>query len=235
MAGCATPMGASPVADSGLTALYQQAISSAIRTDDDRKSDPSRKPLDLLQFAGVKPGMQILDVAAGGGTTTQLLALVVGSNGKVYAQGATQRTAIEKRLAANPQPAIVPTVRPFDDPVPAGAPLLDLVTINLSYHDIANLPIDRLTMNRRLFQALKPGGHVVVIDHAARAGTGVAETKTLHRIDEAVVRDEFRQAGFALEASGDYLRNAADARDRTSAEMERMSDRFALRFMKPRS
>lgn len=235
LSACAAPMVSTPAPDAATTALYRQAVGSPVRTDDDRLSDASRKPLEFLTFAGVMPGMQVMDVSAGGGTTTRLLALVVGDGGKVYAQGATPRTAIEKRLATHPQAAIVPTVRAFDDPVPPGTPPLDLITINMSYHDIANLPIDRQALDRRLLQALKPGGRLIVIDHAARNGSGTADTKTLHRIDEAVVREDFRQAGFTLEASGDYLRNAADARDKTSAEMERLSDKFALRFMKPRS
>ncbi len=231
---CAAPSGMPAAPDAAISALYQQAIASPVRTDDDRQSDASRKPLEFLKFAGVVPGMQVLDVSAGGGTTTRLLALVVGDGGKVYAQGATPRAAIEKRLATHPQAAIVPTVRPFDDPVPPGIAPLDLITINMSYHDIANLPIDRQLLDRRLFQALKPGGRLIVIDHAARAGSGTADTKTLHRIDEAVVREDFRQAGFTLEGASDFLRNGADARDKTSAEMERMSDKFALRFIKPR-
>ena len=234
LSACAAPTGVSAPSDGAASALYQQAIASPVRSDDDRQSDASRKPLEFLKFAGVMPGMQVMDVAAGGGTTTRLLALVVGDGGKVYAQGPTPRTAIEKRLATNPQPAIVPTVRPFDDPVPSGTPPLDLITINMSYHDIANLPIDRQAMDRRLFQALKPGGRLIVIDHAARAGSGTAATKTLHRIDEAVVREDFRQAGFTLDAASDFLRNAGDTRDKTSAEMERMFDKFALRFVKPR-
>ena len=117
--------------------------------------------------------------------------------------------------------------------MPAGSPLLDLITINLSYHDIANLPIDRVMMNRRLLAALKPGGHLVVIDHAAAAGSGARDTKTLHRIDEALVRAEFLQAGFKLDAVGTYLHNEADAHDKRSADLDRMSDKFALRFVKP--
>ncbi|MBC7513854.1 MAG: class I SAM-dependent methyltransferase, partial [Herminiimonas sp.] len=136
-------------------------------------------------------------------------------------------------LADNPQSNIVVVTRPYDDPVPPGTPPLDLVTINLSYHDIANLPIDRLAMDRRLFAALKPGGHLVVIDHAAAPGTGITTTSTLHRIDETQVRRDFEQAGFRLEQSSDYLRNPADDRSRKTAEIEHTTDRFAQRFVKP--
>ena len=89
-------------------------------------------------------------------------------------------------------------------------------------------------MDRRLFDALKPCGHLVVVDHAARAGTGTADTRTLHRIDEAVVRSELQQAGFVLEAEGAFLRNTADPRDQTSTDSKIPTDKFALRFVKPR-
>lgn len=231
-AGCASPQKAAPGPD---LALYQHAVASPLRSDDDRASDASRKPIEFLAFAQVAPGMQVLDVAGGGGTTTRLLALVVGPGGKVYSQGQAVRPAFEKRLMEQPQPNIVPVVRPYDDPLPAGTPALDLITINLSYHDIANLPLDRISMDRRLFAALKPGGRLVVIDHAATVGSGTADTKTLHRIDETLVRSDMERAGFRLEQSGDFLRNPADTHERKSSEMERASDKFVLRFVKPAS
>ena len=230
VAGC---ISAPAALDSEKVGLYQSAAQSPRRSADDRGSDASRKPVEFLTFAGVKTDMQVLDIAAGGGNTSELLALVVGANGKVYAQNSTARAQLEKRLVDQPQTNLIPIVRPFDDPIPAGTPALDLVTINLSYHDIANLPIDRIKMDRQLFASLKPGGHLVVVDHAAVAGSGANETKTLHRIDEQLVRAEFEQAGFKLEATGDYLRNPADTRTKKSADLDRMSDKFALRFVKP--
>jgi predicted methyltransferase len=123
--------------------------------------------------------------------------------------------------------------RPFEDPVPADSPTLDLITIVLNYHDITYLPVDRAKMNARWFAALKPGGHLVVVDHSGRPGTGITEGKTLHRVDEAVVVGEARQAGFVLEAEGSFLRNPADPRDQTSSDSKIPTDKFALRFIKP--
>jgi predicted methyltransferase len=80
---------------------------------------------------------------------------------------------------------------------------------------------------------LKPGGRLVVVDHSGRPGTGITEGKTLHRIDEAVVIAEARQAGFVLEAEGGFLRNPADPRDQTSSDSKIPTDKFALRFVKP--
>lgn len=211
-----------------LNELYQQVVASPIRTDEDRYADAARKPVKFMQFANVRPGMLVLDVAAGGGYTTQLLALAVGSNGTVWAQA----PALAKRLADHPQPNIIPVVQPYDDPVPSGAPKLDLITIILNYHYIASTPVDRAKMNQRLFDALKPGGHLVIIDHSAKAGTGITVAKTLHRIDEAVVLDELRQAGFHLEQEDNFLRDPSDPREEAFFNMRKPTDSFALRFVK---
>ena len=208
-------------------------VDSPIRTDQDRRMDASRHPAELLAFAQVRPGMQVLDVSAGGGYTSQLLALAVGPSGTVWAQAPRPGATLTKRIADHPQANLVVVARPFDDPVPDQAPKLDLITLVLNYHDITYLPVDRAKMNARLFAALKPGGHFVVIDHSGRPGTGISEGKTLHRIDETVVLDEVRRAGFVLEAEGGFLRNPADLRDDPSGEPRVPTDKFALRFVRP--
>lgn len=216
-----------------LNKLYQQIASNPIRTEDDRKVDAARKPVEFLQFANVQPGMLVLDVAAGRGYTTQLLALAVGNTGTVWAQADEPRDEIAKRLTAHPQPNIQPVVRPYDDPVPVNVPKLDLITIILNYHDIAYMPVDRAQMNQRLFDALKPGGHLIIIDHSAKKGEGITVAKRLHRIEESVVLDEERQAGFKLEQEGDFLHNPTDPKEQAFFNMKMPTDSFALRFVKP--
>jgi predicted methyltransferase len=229
--GCMT----SPMADSTTTvARYDGVISSPVRTDQDRRMDASRHPAQFLPFTQVQPGMRVLDVSAGAGYTSQLLALAVGPNGVVWAQTPRPGPTLTKRLEEHPQANLIIVTRPFEDPVPDEASKLDLVTLVLNYHDITYLPVDRARMNQRLFAALKPGGHFVIIDHSGRGGTGIAEGKTLHRIDEAVVLSEVPQAGFVLEAEGDFLRNPADPRTESSNEPKVPTDKFALRFVKPR-
>jgi predicted methyltransferase len=212
---------------------YSAVLADPIRTDEDRKADERRKPRELLQFAQLRPGMNVLDVSAGGGYTTQLLALAVGPEGTVWAQGAKANSGFEKRLLAHPQSRIHPLVRPFDDPYPADAPRLDLITFVLNYHDVANTTTDRALMNRHLFAALKPGGHLIMIDHAAQAGSGLRDTNTLHRIDEAVVLAELQSAGFVLEERSPFLQNAADPRDQAFWDRKEPTDRFALRLARP--
>jgi predicted methyltransferase len=228
--GCATTPAEDPRAASE---RYQKVIASPVRTDQDRRMDAGRHPAEILPFTQARPGMMALDVAAGGGYTSQLIALAVAPGGKLFAQSPRPSETLTKRLADHPQADLILVERPFEDPVPADAPKLDLITIVNNYHDITYLPVDRAKMNQRLFAALKSGGRLVVVDHSGRPGTGITEGKTLHRIDEAVVRTELQEAGFVLEAEGNFLRNPADDRTESSNEPKVPTDKFALRFVKP--
>ena len=222
------PAAAAP--DSAASAQYKAAIANPARTDDDRKDDAKRKPAEFLAFAQVHPGMKVLDVAAGGGATSALLAAAVG-NGEVWAQTAKPSPKVEARVAAMPN--LHPAVAAFDNPVPAGTPPLDLVTINMSYHDIVNTPTDRAAMNKALYNALKPGGYLVLIDNSAKDGSGLSATKTLHRIDEAAVVSELSAAGFAVDGKSDYLRVPSDPREQPFFKMDgKPDDKFAIRFVK---
>jgi predicted methyltransferase len=219
--------------DAALSAdAYSAVIANPMRTDGDRGIDERRHPVELLQFADVRPAMRVLDVAAGGGYTSQLLALAVGPTGKLWAQAPTPGARLKERLAAHPQENFIVTARPFDDPVPPEAAPLDVVTLILNYHDISYLPVDRDAMNRKIFAALKRGGRYIVVDHAALPGTGISVGKTLHRIEEAFVVAEVKKAGFVLEREGAFLRNASDNRAESS-EPPKQTDKFALRFVKP--
>jgi len=229
LAGCAMPGSR----DAAISAdAYRALLASPLRTERDLEFDKRRDPVDLLQFAGVRPGMQVLDVATGGGYTSQLLALAVGPSGKLWAQTPNPGAALNERLAAHPQANFIVAKRPFDDPVPPEAAPLDLVTLVLNYHDITYLPVDRDAMNRKIFAALKPGGRYIIVDHSALPGTGISVGKTLHRIEEAFVVAEVKRAGFVLEREGSFLRNPADKRDDSSAPPN-PTDKFVLRFVKP--
>jgi predicted methyltransferase len=230
LAGCST----TPTEDSrAAAARNQNVIASPVRTDQDRRMDAARHPAEFLPFTQVKPGMQVLDVSAGGGYTSQLMALAVGPTGMVWAQREQPGAALTKRLGDQPQANLVVVLRPFEDPVPAQAGKLDLVTLILNYHDITYLPVDRAKMNQKLYEALKPGGKFVVIDHSAKAGADISSGKTLHRIDQSIVVAEVTKAGFVLEAEGDFLRDPADTRDVSSGDSKIPTDKFALRFIKP--
>src|SRR5262249_23959577 len=169
LAGCAPTETTAPLPAES----YRALLASPVRTERDRGMDQRRDPVNLLQFANVRPGMRVLDIATGAGYTSQMLALAVGESGKLWAQTQTPGAALKERLAAHPQPNFIVTARPFEDPIPPEAAPLDLVTLVLNYHDITYLPVDRDAMNRKVFAALKPGGHYIIVDHSALPGTGI--------------------------------------------------------------
>ncbi len=130
---------------------------------------------------------------------------------------------------------ITAVVRPFEDPVPPelATDRLDLVTLMFNYHDLGHLGIDRAAMNRAVFRALKPGGFYVIADHSGRPGTGISEAGTLHRVEEAFLRQEVEAAGFKLAAEGTFLRNPNDPRDKNTPDPPQPKDEFVLKFVKP--
>jgi predicted methyltransferase len=131
--------------------------------------------------------------------------------------------------------SIVAVARPFADPVPlelANA-RLDLVTLMFNYHDLGHMGVDRAAMNKAVFAALKPGGIYVIADHAGRPGTGISESGTLHRIEEALLRQEVEAAGFKFAADAPFLRNPNDPRDKNTPDPPQPKDDFVLKFVKP--
>ena len=254
-------------------------VASPDRSDADRINDRRRKPEEMLVFIGIRPGITALDLSAGGGYTTELLARAIGPSGAVYGQSrprnpdqAAPRPAAPEgnsNPSATPAPAAaVPAVppaaprpspvaladrdgklksagtpaapitalaRPFEDPVPAelAQGRFDLVTLMFNYHDLGFLNIDRAKMNEAAFRALKPGGIYVIADHSGRPGTGISESGTLHRIEEAFLRQEVEAAGFKLAAEGNFLRNPNDPRDKNTPDPPQPKDEFVLKFVKP--
>jgi predicted methyltransferase len=214
-----------------------EILASPDRRPADRTNDIRRKPDQMLAFIGLRPGMVALDLAAGGGYTTELIARGVGPAGRVYGQSRQPNPAAPlAERAKNPAAAnIVPVVRPFEDPAPAEVATngLDLVTLMFNYHDFGWIGVDRARVNRAVFAALKPGGMYVIADHAGRPGTGISESGTLHRIEEAFLRGEVEAAGFRLAAEGNFLRNPADPRDKNTPDPAQPKDEFVLKFVKP--
>ncbi len=237
-----------PLAALGLVALlagcaatgpdYSDIVAAPDRSEADRLNDQRRKPVDLYGFTGARPGMKVLDMGAGGGYSTELLARAVAPGGTVYSQTPPDLfPGAMKAYAARAQsPAMKPAIRlerPFDDPLPPGVAGIDLVTFFFAYHDTVHLGVDRTRMNRRLYEALKPGGILILADHSARPGDGANVTKSLHRIEESVVRRELEAAGFQFVSEGNFLRNPADPRDMHVTKNQVPNDEFVLKYRKP--
>jgi predicted methyltransferase len=241
-------------------ARYAAIVAAPDRAEADRVNDIRRKPADMLAFLAVRPGMVVEDVSAARGYTSELLARSVAPDGKVYAQNparpAMPRTPpAQPEGSAGPAPAtapppmptlterlrnpalaavLIPVSRPFEDPVPPEAQgRLDMVTLMFNYHDFGHLGVDRAQVNQSVFRALKPGGQYVIADHSGRPGTGISESGTLHRVEEALVVREVEAAGFRLQDRGNFLRNPADPRDKNTPDPPMPKDEFVLRFVKP--
>jgi predicted methyltransferase len=116
---------------------------------------------------------------------------------------------------------------------------LDLFWISQNYHDLHNTyfgPVDIPAFNKAVFDALKPGGSYVVLDHTAASGAPADVTQTLHRIDPATVRREVEAAGFVFDSESVILANPADPRSIKvfDKSIQGHTDQFILKFRKPR-
>jgi len=218
---------------------YQAIVAAPDRSDADRQTDKRREPAQMLAFTGVKAGMKVLDMEAGAGYSTELLARAVGPTGAVYAQDSAaviERFVKDKFDIRAQSPAmknVVHVIRNFDDPIPPEVNGLDLITFFFAYHDVTYMPVDRAEMNRKMFAALKAGGFLVIADHSARPGDGIAVAKTLHRIEESVLRQEIEAAGFKLAEEGNFLHHPEDPRDIAVFRPQVPVDEFVLKYQKP--
>jgi predicted methyltransferase len=217
---------------------YAALLAAADRSDADRQADKRRNPAPFLAFAGVRPGMKVLDMGAGGGYSTELMARAVAPGGVVYGQNPADlpekpKATFEVRLKTPAMKDVVADIRPFDDPVLPDVHDLDLITFLFFYHDTTYMNVDRIEMDRKLFAVLKPGGFLLIADHSALPGQGTSVGKTLHRIEESTLRHEVEAAGFHLVAEGNFWRNPADTHDYPSYQPTKQVDNFVLKFQKP--
>src|ERR1700704_2380310 len=218
---------------------YEAIVAAPDRSEGDRQADARRKPAKMLAFTEVRAGMKVLDMEASAGYSTELLARAVGPSGTVYAQDSAaviERFVKDKFDIRAQKPAmknVVHVVRDFDDPIPPEVAGLDLITFFFAYHDITYMQVDRAAMNQKMFAALKPGGFLIVADHSAKPGEGVSVAKTLHRIEESMLRQEIEAAGFKLVAEGDFLRPPEDPREAAVFRPQVPTDEFVLKYQKP--
>jgi predicted methyltransferase len=212
---------------------YAALLAAPDRTEADRQNDTRRDALKLLNFTGPKTGWLVLDMGAGAGYSTELMARAVGPTGKVWGQNDKPIEKFEIRLKTPAMINAISLVRSYNDPA-AGLPPLDLITFFFAYHDTTYMDVDRGKMNKALFGALKPGGILVVADHSARSEDGANVGKTYHRIAEATLRSEVEAAGFKFVADGAFLRNPDDPRTAIVFHSPIKVDEFVLKFQKPR-
>jgi predicted methyltransferase len=224
-------------------AFIESALRDPKRPAADMARDSARKPEQVLVFSDVRPGMKIGELIPGGGYFTRIFSKAVGAKGRVYAYVPAEFAAQANRepavSAVTRDPAyantrmIVDTMPRFSTPEP-----LDLVFTAQNYHDLHTDrmgPVDVAEMNRRIFAALKPGGVYVVIDHSAKAGSGLTAANSLHRIDPAIVRREVEAAGFVFEGQAQFLRDRKDPLTASvfDSSIRGETDQFVYKFRKP--
>lgn len=244
----ASLFGASATAQAAATPTIAQAVAAtASRTPENVELDGGRKPVEVLRFFGVRPGIQMLDLFGMNSYWAEIDAPVIGPKGRVTVWQPTQfytaKSLDNWQKAAGKLPNVSLIVSPFEAPVwPARR--YDLALINLDYHDTywqnPQRGIPRQDPNawlQRLYAAITPGGVVGVVDHVATVGSDPRQSvEALHRIDPAIIRADFERAGFKLEAESPVLRNPAD--DHTKLVFDKSirghTDRVVYKFRKPR-
>lgn len=223
------------------------AVAAAGRPKAATDLDAVRKPAEVLRFMGLRKGDRALDYFTGTGYYADIMAGAVGPGGHVVgwnSSGFGRREAVVKALAD--VKARRPNAAFYSSPTTAIAfapASFDFAMLHLVYHDAYwesaqfGLPrIDPNTVVKAIWDAVKPGGTVAVIDHVAAPGGDTREVvEKLHRIDPAVVRADFERAGFVLEAQSDMLRVDEDhSKNVFDPAIRGRTDRFVYRFRKPR-
>lgn len=242
LAAAATVMLCASASAAPAPATVKAAVNDAARPADDVKRDADRKPAAMLMFAGIKPGGRVMDLIPGGGYFTRIFAKAVGPNGFVYAFQPTELNHFFK----DKQPPVVAVAAAYPNVSVVRAPVntlvapesLDVVWTSQNYHDLKDdffKPADTALVNKAVYDALKPGGLYIVLDHSAEKGSGIRDTDTLHRIDEAVVKKEVLAAGFKLVGESQVLRNTKDTRTVKvfDPSIRGHTDQFILKFRKP--
>lgn len=240
-----------PAADVVDTAAFEararEALENPNRPEADRADDALRKPEEVLAFLQIEPGMRVLDLLAGGGYYTELLAAIVGDEGEVICQNNApyigfMGESYDDRFKDDRLPNVTRLDSELSDLVFEDGSL-DAIVFVLGYHDTYFEPpdgswpkIDNPALLETLYAALAPGGILGVVDHAADPGGDTVEVATtLHRIDPAVVLADFENAGFVLDGESHVLRNPEDNKTINVFDptVRRKTDRFIYRFRKP--
>ena len=227
-----------------MPATITAAVADKNRPAADTARDADRKPAEMVAFAGIKPGMVVVDLIPFSGYFSRIFAAAVGPKGHVYSFNPTEFDAAETRHGGSIPTGTMPG---YDNdtfihasiavlPIPQQA---DVIWTSQNYHDLHDKftgPVDIAAFNKAVYAALKPGGVFIVLDHAAAPGSGLSATETLHRIDPAVVKKEVEAAGFKFAGESKVLRNPDDPHDKLvfDKSIRGHTDQFIYKFVKPR-
>lgn len=222
-----------------------KAVAAPERSDKDRERDARDKPAELLAFSGVKPGMRVADVFGGGGYWSELFARAVGPTGGVTLVNNPgyfyfSKDALKERFADGRLKDVRQRVVETGN-LDLGTGQFDLILIFMGYHDLywvdeANgwPAINAGGVLDQLNRALKPGGKLLIVDHAAKEGTGKSAAQDVHRIDEDFAKKDIASHGFIFEKTWPGYRNSTDdhSKDVFDPSVRGKTDRFTHLYRK---
>ncbi len=245
LVGCAptAQVAADQPAASHSASSYAAALADSRRPQADRDRDAARLPGELLAFAQVDSGDVVGDYVMGGGYFTRVLAGAVGPGGRVYAFQPTEFIAFrpdyatEQDTAVAPYPGLVVPLR-ASIAAPGFPEPLDVILTVQNLHDLFIGPMPAGTSDTAiaaLFDALKPGGTLLVVDHRAVVGGGAAAADSVHRMDEELALAALTEAGFVLEDTSELYARPADPRTANVFDpaIRGATDQFAWRLRRP--
>ena len=209
-----------------------------------RAGDEPNRVRQIAAFAGVKSGDKVIDLIPGGGYWTRTFARIVGPSGHVYGiwpkpYAMESGSDVKRYAAAAGTPAFANVSASTQPATSLTAPeKVDLVFTSQNYHDYPDKfmgSIDPAVLNKAVFDALKPGGIYLIIDHAAAAGSGMRDTDTLHRIDPEIVKKQVTAAGFVFDGESKLLANVGDDHSKPvfDKSIRGHTDQFIYKFRKP--
>lgn len=213
------------------------AVENPNRSPEQKARDANRKPAEVLALSGVKPGDTVVEFASFGQYFTTMLSDIVGAKGKVYMYDLPyteeRAGAASRAFVAAHRNAKYELVNYNEVKLPSN---VDIVFNVLYYHDLPLNNIDTASLNKRIFDALKPGGVFFIVDHNAAPGSGTRDTKALHRIDPEVIKKEVSAAGFELVEQSKLLAHAEDDHTKMvfSPGLRGLTDQTIFKFRKPK-
>ncbi len=213
-----------------LPAYLQTAVDSPYRAAENKQRDQYRHPAQALDFFGVKPDMQVLEVWPARGWYTEILAPILKDHGQLslavfkHNDGSLddERKIFWARLASrldqdirkNPDHFGAVTQFEFDPP---GLMLgqnnrFDMILSFRNSH-IWNEEGYLLDVFRSFFDALKPGGVLGLVEHRAARLSEITSRAGEGYLDEYYVISVAKQAGFILSASSEINANPRDSKN----------------------
>ncbi|MDA1076974.1 MAG: methyltransferase domain-containing protein [Proteobacteria bacterium] len=196
----------------------EDVLSSSDRSEADQTRDITSKPAAVLNLLGLKPGMVVLDLFAGGGYYSEVLAGAVGEEGKVYmhnnkAYNQFAGEALKQRDLENRMTNVVrydKEIAEIDLPDDS----VDMVLLVMAYHDVYwkadGWDLDRQVLFSMIKRVLRADGVLGIVDHVAAQGSGSSAVQELHRIEPVFAKNDIESLGFEFAGQTSALQNTSD-------------------------